>query len=141
MPTARGQRLSARASAPKAARRAKSEARRPPRARPVLESRAGMQPFDTEARVVAVVAHPLPYYTIALEGPAEWAAARAGQFVMIASRPESEAALEPYLRRAFSIHDVSKTDRGARIELLAKTVGPGTRALASRREGERLAVL
>jgi dihydroorotate dehydrogenase electron transfer subunit len=100
-----------------------------------------MQPFDTAARVVEVVAHPLPYYTLILEGPAEWGAARAGQFVMIASRPSDDAALEPYLRRAFSIHDLSKTDRGARIELLAKIVGPGTRALAGRRAGESLPVL
>lgn len=100
-----------------------------------------MPPFDTEARVVEVAAHPLPYYTLVLDGPAEWAAARAGQFVMIATRPAAEEALDPYLRRAFSIHDLSKTDRGTRIELLAKTVGPGTRALASRRAGESLAVL
>ena len=100
-----------------------------------------MQPFDTEARVLAVVAHPLPYYTLVLEGPAEWHAARAGQFVMIACRPAEEEALEPYLRRAFSIHDLSRTDRGTRIELLAKTVGPGTRALARREEGDRLALL
>jgi dihydroorotate dehydrogenase electron transfer subunit len=100
-----------------------------------------MQPFDTEARVLEVVAQPLPYYTLALEGPAEWAGARAGQFVMIASRPAEEEALVPYLRRAFSIHDLSRTDRGARIELLAKQVGPGTRALSRRRPGEALAML
>lgn len=100
-----------------------------------------MQPSDTEARVLEVVAHPLPYYTLALEVPASWEASRAGQFVMIASRPEEDEALEPYLRRAFSIHDRSRTDRGVRIELLAKTVGVGTRSLARRRPGETLSVL
>lgn len=100
-----------------------------------------MQAFDTEALVVEVVARPLPYYTLELEGPADWSAIRAGQFVMIATHPGAEPALEPYLRRAFSVHDVSRTDRSTRIELLAKIVGPGTRALAARRPGERLAVL
>ncbi|MEO7795986.1 MAG: dihydroorotate dehydrogenase electron transfer subunit, partial [Thermoanaerobaculia bacterium] len=39
------------------------------------------------------------------------------------------------------VHDVSKTDRGARIELLVKIVGPGTRSLAAKRPGDRVAVL
>lgn len=88
-----------------------------------------------------MVARPLPYYTIELEVPADWSAIRAGQFVMIATHPIAEPALEPYLRRAFSVHDLSRTDRSTRIELLAKIVGRGTRALAARRSGERLAVL
>lgn len=100
-----------------------------------------MPPIETEARVVAVVAQPLPYFTLVLDVPTDWSTVRAGQFVMIACRPAEEEALDPYLRRAFSIHDLSKTDRGSRIELLAKTVGPGTRALASRRPGESLAIL
>lgn len=96
-----------------------------------------MQPIDTSARVVEVVAHPLPYFSLVLDGPEAWRATLAGQFVMV----ESSEGLEPYLRRAFSVHDVSKTDRGARIELLVKIVGPGTRALAAKRPGDRVAVL
>ncbi len=96
-----------------------------------------MQPIDTSARVVEVVPHPLPYYSLVLDGPAAWSATLPGQFVMV----ESSDGLEPYLRRAFSVHDVSKTDRGARIELLVKIVGPGTRALAAKRRGDRVAVL
>ncbi len=96
-----------------------------------------MQPFDTSARVVEVEPHPLPYYSLVLDGPEAWSATLPGQFVMV----ESSDGLEPYLRRAFSVHDVSKTDRGARIELLVKIVGPGTRALAAKRPGDRLAVL
>ncbi len=96
-----------------------------------------MQPIDTSARVVEVVPHPLPYYTLVLDGPDAWREVLPGQFVMV----ETSDGLEPYLRRAFSVHDVSKTDHGARIELLVKIVGPGTRALAARRPGERIAVL
>ncbi len=96
-----------------------------------------MQPIDTSARVVEVVPHPLPYYTLVLDGPDAWREVLPGQFVMV----ETADGLEPYLRRAFSVHDLSKTDHGARIELLVKIVGPGTRALAARRPGERVAVL
>ena len=96
-----------------------------------------MQPTDTSARVVEVVPHPLPYYSLVLDGPESWNATLPGQFVMV----ESSEGLEPYLRRAFSVHDVSKTDRGVRIELLVKIVGPGTRALAGKRPGDRVAVL
>ncbi len=96
-----------------------------------------MQPIDTRGQVVAVRAHPLPYFTLVLDGPEEWRAILPGQFVMV----ETADGLEPYLRRAFSVHDLSKTDRGARIELLVKIVGPGTRALAGKRPGDRLLVL
>jgi len=96
-----------------------------------------MQPIDTHAQVVEIVPHPLPYYSIVLDGPQEWREIAAGQFVMV----ETAEGLEPYLRRALSVHDVSKTDCGARIELLVKIVGPGTRALAARRPGDRVAVL
>ena len=41
---------------------------------------------DGEARVVAVVARPLPYYTIELEVPEAYAAAEPGHFVMIETR-------------------------------------------------------
>jgi dihydroorotate dehydrogenase electron transfer subunit len=96
-----------------------------------------MQPIDTRAEVVSVIPLPLPYFALVLDGPESWLATEPGQFVMV----ESSDGLEPYLRRAFSVHDVSKTDRGARIELLAKIVGPGTRALAAKRPGDRVAVL
>ncbi|MCB9378886.1 MAG: dihydroorotate dehydrogenase electron transfer subunit [Holophagales bacterium] len=92
---------------------------------------------DEVARVVAVVARPFPYYTIELEVPEAYAAAEPGHFVMI----ETRRGLEPYLRRAFSVHDVSRAAEGVRIELLAKIVGRGTAALAAARPGDRLAIL
>jgi dihydroorotate dehydrogenase electron transfer subunit len=94
-------------------------------------------PIDAHGEVVEVVPHPLPYFSLVLDGPEAWRDTLPGQFVMV----ETSDGLEPYLRRAFSVHDLSKTDRGARIELLAKIVGPGTRALAGKRPGERLRVL
>lgn len=96
-----------------------------------------MQPIDTSGEVVEVVPLPLPYFALVLDGPEAWRAVLPGQFVMV----ECSDGLEPYLRRAFSVHDVSKTDRGARIELLMKIVGPGTHALAAKRAGDRVAVL
>jgi dihydroorotate dehydrogenase electron transfer subunit len=92
---------------------------------------------DAEARVVEVVPHPLPYFTLVLDAPAEYAGIAAGQFVML----ETTGALEPYLRRAFSVADASKRDGGARIELLAKIVGRGTRAMAELPAGARRALL
>ena len=53
----------------------------------------------------------------------------------------STEGLDPYLRRAFSIHDVSRGPGGVRIEILGKIVGRGTEHLASRQVGDRLAVL
>jgi dihydroorotate dehydrogenase electron transfer subunit len=93
---------------------------------------------DAEARVVEVVPHPLPYFTLVLDVPVEYRDVEPGQFVML----ETTGTLEPYLRRAFSVADVSNApDGGARIELLAKIVGRGTGAMSRLRPGERRAVL
>ena len=92
---------------------------------------------DAEARVVEVVPHPLPYFTLVLEVPAEFAEVAAGQFVMLQTTP----GLEPYLRRAFSVADVSKRRGGVVIELLAKVVGRGTAAMAALASDARRAVL
>lgn len=72
-----------------------------------------------------------------LSAPDDWAGAGAGQFVMI----RSTEGLDPYLRRAFSIHDVSRGPEGVRIEILGKIVGRGTARLAGTQVGDRLAVL
>jgi dihydroorotate dehydrogenase electron transfer subunit len=93
---------------------------------------------DAVVRVVEVVPHPLPYFTLVLEAPAEYAGIAAGQFVML----ETAGGLEPYLRRAFSVADVSNAGAGvARVELLVKVVGRGTRAMSRLRAGERRALL
>lgn len=92
---------------------------------------------DAVARVVEVVAHPLPYFTLLLEVPDAYADVAAGQFVML----ETTGGLEPYLRRAFSVADVSKRDGAVCLELLVKVVGRGTRALAALAPGARRALL
>jgi dihydroorotate dehydrogenase electron transfer subunit len=96
-----------------------------------------MKARDVEARVVEVVPHPLPYFTLVLEVPEDYAGVEAGQFVML----ETTGGLEPYLRRAFSVADVSTGAGGTRIELLAKVVGRGTRAMAGLAPGARRALL
>jgi len=96
-----------------------------------------MMVSDAVARVVAVVPHPLPYFTLVLEVPERYAEVAAGQFVML----ETTGTLEPYLRRAFSVADVSNGADGVRVELLGKIVGRGTRAMAELRAGERRALL
>ncbi len=96
-----------------------------------------MSARDALARVVEVVAHPLPYFTLVLEAPHDYREIGAGQFVML----ETTGALEPYLRRAFSVADVTPAAEGARIELLAKIVGRGTRAMAALARGEQRALL
>jgi dihydroorotate dehydrogenase electron transfer subunit len=96
-----------------------------------------MQARDAEVRVVEVIPHPLPYFTLVLDAPAELAAVAPGQFVML----ETTGTLEPYLRRAFSVADVSNGPSGPRIELLGKIVGRGTRAMAELEPGERRRVL
>ena len=87
-----------------------------------------MRIHDAVAQVVEVVPHPLPYFTLVLAAPDLYAEIAAGQFVML----ETTGGLEPYLRRAFSVADVSNGPDGVRIELLAKIVGRGTRAIRRR---------
>jgi dihydroorotate dehydrogenase electron transfer subunit len=96
-----------------------------------------MMARDVVAEVVEVRAHPLPYFTLVLDVPGELAAAEPGQFAML----ETAGALEPYLRRAFSIADVTPVGTRARIELLAKIVGRGTRAMSELAPGARRRLL
>lgn len=79
----------------------------------------------------------MPYFTLVLDVPGEFGDASAGQFVML----ETVDGLEPYLRRAFSIADVVSVGERARLELLAKVVGRGTRAMAAATPGVRRRLL
>lgn len=117
---------------------------------------------DVRATVVAVDEYPLPYYSVRLQVGSTFADARPGQFVMV----QIGDGLEPYLRRAFSIFDVTRgpevpgveapskeapgeeaPGKGApgvgasEIEILAKIVGRGTERLSRHAAGESLAVL
>jgi dihydroorotate dehydrogenase electron transfer subunit len=75
------------------------------------------------------------YVLLTFEHPEVAREGRAGQFVMI----KAGTALEPLLRRPFSIMDVDPA-RGT-FTLFLKAVGPGSRALADLRPGEAAACL
>ena len=95
-------------------------------------------PADVATTVLAVLPHPLPYYTLQLETEsAAFDSVHPGQFVMAQVLDH----LEPYLRRAFSVFDVSKSAGATRVELLGKIIGSGTRALAGQRAGDRVPLL
>jgi dihydroorotate dehydrogenase electron transfer subunit len=79
--------------------------------------------LDVRATVIAVEEHPLPYYTVRLAVPHDYPEVAPGQFVMV----RIGDGLEPYLRRAFSIHDVV---RGADVH-------PGPRATPHERVATR----
>ena len=75
-----------------------------------------MLPRDLASKVEELQTRLLPYYTIALGVPELYRSVSPGQFVMV----QAGTGIEPYLRRAFSVFDVSEGERGLRIELLGK---------------------
>jgi dihydroorotate dehydrogenase electron transfer subunit len=79
----------------------------------------------------------MPYYTLALRVPEEYRSVAPGQFVMV----QAGIGIEPYLRRAFSVFDVSEGADGLRIEILGKVIGRGTGRLAATRPGDALPLL
>src|SRR5881296_3774934 len=89
----------------------------------VIESVVGM-PFDTPAAVLRHDALNRDHFLLTLECPAIAREARAGQFVMLQTRPGSD----PLLRRPMSIYRVLPERR--RIQILYKVVGEGTRYLS-----------
>lgn len=82
------------------------------------------------------------YFAFTLRCPEVAVSARAGQFVHVLPHPretelDSSWSFDPFLRRAFSIMDVSRDD----IEILFRVEGRGTAALASASIGEWLDIL
>jgi len=88
---------------------------------------------DLATRVVRNTPLAPSYFSLWMRAPEVAHSVQPGQFVMIGI----EAGLRPYLRRAFSVAQVLGDD----IEILAKTVGPGTAALAEASVGTRVTVL
>jgi len=101
----------------------------------MIESVPGM-PFDTPATVVRHQALNRDHFLLTLESSAIARAAAAGQFVMLQTR----AGTDPLLRRPMSIFRVLP-DRRARLQILYKVVGAGTRYLSSQPAGSRLLTL
>lgn len=96
-----------------------------------------MEPTDFQAVVETVAHHPLPYFSLTLAVPADRTEVQSGQFVMV----RIGDGLQPFLRRAFSVHDASRSGALGRLTLLAKVVGRGTEQLAAARPGDQLRVL
>jgi dihydroorotate dehydrogenase electron transfer subunit len=88
-------------------------------------------PFDTPAPVLRHDALKPDHFLLTLECPAVAREARAGQFVMLQTRP----GFDPLLRRPMSICRVLPGRRG-RIQILYKVVGEGTRYLSRRVPGD-----
>ena len=93
---------------------------------------------DIPGSVVAVHRRPHSYFRLRLQVTPTFADAEPGQFVMV----QVGHRLEPFLRRAFSIHDVSR-DAGERvhIDLLGKSIGRGTTLLGRSQAGDVLPIL
>jgi dihydroorotate dehydrogenase electron transfer subunit len=89
------------------------------------------------ARVLELEACPYPYFRLRLLVSDAFADSRPGQFVMI----EVGQRLEPFLRRAFSVHDVSKGPEGVAIDVLGKVVGRATTLMSECKVGDEVGVL
>jgi dihydroorotate dehydrogenase electron transfer subunit len=72
------------------------------------------------------------FYRLSLHAPSVVKKARPGQFIHI----RVADGLQPFFRRPFSIHRAQKY-----IEILYEAVGPGTKILSSKKEGDSLDVL
>ncbi len=93
---------------------------------------------DIQGSVVAVHRRPHSYFRLRLHVTATFADAEPGQFVMV----QVGHCLEPFLRRAFSIHDVSRGEgQDVHIDLLGKEIGRGTSLLGQSRAGDVLRIL
>jgi dihydroorotate dehydrogenase electron transfer subunit len=91
---------------------------------------------DAVATVVAVDQR-LPYFSLRLQVSPAFADTKPGQFVMVRIGER----LEPFLRRAFSVFDVSKEGESVSICLLGKVIGRGTGLMAHARVGDQFGVL
>lgn len=93
---------------------------------------------DVNAEVIANTRLSTDYNIVSFAAPAIAAAAAPGQFVMIKPR----AALDPLLRRPFSIFEIHRKEGEAvGLSLLNKRVGVGTSLLFAAKPGERLSIL
>jgi dihydroorotate dehydrogenase electron transfer subunit len=93
-------------------------------------------PADVLARVVAHEAQKRDHWLLTLEAPGIARTAKPGQFVML----QVHDGRDPLLRRPMSVCRIPDAGR-RRLQVLYKVVGQGTRLLALRRPGERLATL
>jgi dihydroorotate dehydrogenase electron transfer subunit len=94
--------------------------------------------FDVAAEVMANTRLSTDYNIVSLAAPEIGRATAPGQFVML----KTGAALEPLLRRPFSIFEILRDgDRVTGLSILNKRVGVGTSLLYDLRPGDRLSTL
>jgi dihydroorotate dehydrogenase electron transfer subunit len=88
-------------------------------------------------RVLRTLHYDAAHYSLFLSAGSIAAATKPGHFAMI----QAGEGLRPYLRRAFSIADVTTVGGVPALEFVVKAVGIGTSALGHFAEGTPLAVL
>ena len=96
-------------------------------------------PCDVDAAVISNARLSDDYCVVSLAAPEIAAVAQPGQFVMV----KPSRAMDPLLRRPFSIFEVLRDSGGAPfgISLLNKRIGAGTRLLYDVEPGTRVACL
>lgn len=87
---------------------------------------------DIRAKILSNKKAGHAYYKMVLDAPYIARAAKPGQFVQV----KCDESLEPFLRRPFSIHRVT---RG--VEILYEVVGKGTEVLSRKKQGEFISIL
>ncbi len=88
-------------------------------------------------RILRTVRYDAAHYSVFLQAGTIASAAKPGQFVMV----QAGDGLRPYLRRAFSVADVSTVSGVPGFELVVRAVGVGTEALGRFSEGTPIPVL
>ena len=88
-------------------------------------------------RILRTVRYDAAHFSVFLQAGTIAAAAKPGQFVMI----QAGDGLRPYLRRAFSVADVTTVAGVPGFELVVRAVGVGTEALGRFAEGTPIPVL
>lgn len=94
-------------------------------------------PVNETLRLLRTVRYDARHYSLLLSAGSIGSRARPGHFAML----QAGDGLRPYLRRAFSIADVTTLSGVPCIEVVVKAVGVGTEALGRYAEGTPIPVL
>ncbi len=94
-------------------------------------------PVNEELRVLETRSYDATHYSLFVQAGSIGALTKPGHFAML----QAGDGLRPYLRRAFSIADVTTVAGVPALEFVVKVVGVGTAALAHFAEGTPLPVL
>ena len=92
---------------------------------------------DMTATILSNVEAAPGHYLMALAVSRKFRDARPGQFVML--RPEGRGV--PFLGRPLGIYSLADHGDGARIEILYRAAGKGTKVISTLHEGDRMEIL